>query len=101
MKGWPTMTAATEQYYLQLTKFECEGCDNILHILGGSMSFFLLVLWEDGRASLKKAYGSKVNLRRSKGHLSNEILGETKVVTAGTGISVSVHQSQRRYKHLY
>lgn len=37
------------------------------------MSFFLLVHWEDGRARLERAYGSKVSLRRSKGHLSNEV----------------------------
>lgn len=50
------------------------------------MRFFPLVVWEDGRARLEEAYGSKVTLWRSKGHLSNEILEERKMITASTGI---------------
>lgn len=44
-----------------------------MHMLGRSLSFFLLVLGEDEKARLEKTYGSKVTLRRSKGHLSNEV----------------------------
>lgn len=42
-------------------------------MLGRSLSFFLSVFGEDEKARLEKAYGSKVTLRRSKCHLSNEV----------------------------
>lgn len=82
--------------------FESKGCDKILHMLGRSMNFFLLVIWEDGRDRLEKAYGSNVSLRRSKGHLSNEVGNwENKMFTAGTGIRICVNLTYCVYKHLY
>lgn len=82
------MTATTEQHYPQLRKCiqNLSKCDNILPILGRSMRFSLLFLWEDGRAGLEEVCGSKVTLRRSKEHLINEMLEERRMIIASTGI---------------